>query len=261
MAGRTREEVVEWIGANYTLMDIRRLTEECNRRFGTEMTVGAVKNLKHRKGFRGAQPRVRVESKLFPPEIEGYILENHEGNGPKAMTEMLNGRFGTAYTTQQVKSYYGNHGINSGTDGRFRKGHTPSNKGMRMPPGTYEKVRGTMFKKGNAPHNTLGVGAEVKTKDGYIRVKVAEPNKWELKHRLIWRRAYGEIPDGYTVGFKDGDKANLSPDNLILMSRVELLELTRRGFRSQDPRVTEAGLAAVKLAVKCRELRKGASGG
>lgn len=57
------------------------------------------------------------------------------------------------------------------------------------------------FKKGNRPGNTARVGDETLTDDGYIRVKVAEPNRWELKHRLVWEKYRGEIPENGVIRF------------------------------------------------------------
>ena len=36
-------------------------------------------------------------------------------------------------------------------------------------------------------------------------VKVAEPNKWDLKSRVVYREHYGKIPDGYTIIYLDGN--------------------------------------------------------
>jgi hypothetical protein len=40
-------------------------------------------------------------------------------------------------------------------------------------------------------------------------------------HRLQWVKYHGEIPNGYVVHHKDGDKTNWDIDNLELISRAE----------------------------------------
>jgi hypothetical protein len=237
-------------------MDGRRLTEELNRRFGTEMSYSAVKCLRYRNGFKDRMPRVVTESRVFPPEVRAYMAEHVKGTGPSAMAAQLNMLFGTSYTSGQIKSYYGNHGLDSGVNGRFEKGHVPANKGMKMPPEIYARSKPTMFRKGHSPSNTAPVGTEAVTPDGYVKVKVAEPNRWEFKHRLEWMRHRGEIPEGGVVGFKDGDSTNTDIDNLMLLTRAEHLTMTRRGYRSDNPALTEAGVGIVKLESRCRELRK-----
>lgn len=46
----------------------------------------------------------------------------------------------------------------SGKASRFKKGHTPSNKGKKMPAHVYERCKATMFKPGRLPHNTRYFG-------------------------------------------------------------------------------------------------------
>ena len=43
------------------------------------------------------------------------------------------------------------------------------------------------LKKGNRPHNYRPVGSERITVDGFIEIKVADPNKWDLKSRVIYQ--------------------------------------------------------------------------
>lgn len=104
--------------------------------------------------------------------------------------------------------------------GKFKKGMTLHNKGKKLSEETKAKLVKTMFKSGNRPHNTLQVGAETQDKDGYVMVKVAEPNVWQYKHHV----AYGEpVPTGHKVIFLDGNKYNFERDNLQLVSNAELM--------------------------------------
>lgn len=119
---------------------------------------------------------------------------------------------------------------------RFKKGHVPSCKGKRehefRSPEAIEKCRRTQFKKGQRPHNTKPVGYERIDKDGYVLVKVADDKKMVLKHRHVWQQHYGEIPRGYNVMFRDGDRTNCDISNLELVSRQEA---ARRQVHSETP--------------------------
>ena len=107
-----------------------------------------------------------------------------------------------------------------GQNGQFKKGLIPHNKGKKLSDATKAKLVKTMFKSGNRPHNTLQVGAETQDKDGYVMVKVAEPNVWQYKHHV----AYGEpVPTGHKVIFLDGNKYNFERYNLQLISNAELM--------------------------------------
>ena len=104
---------------------------------------------------------------------------------------------------------------------RFKKGSVPPNKGKKMSPEVYEKVKETMFKKGHSPVNHREVGSERINVDGYIEIKVAEPNRWKLKHRIIWEQVNGKIPKGYNVQFKNHNPQDCRIENLYLICRAD----------------------------------------
>lgn len=108
-----------------------------------------------------------------------------------------------------------------GGHSRFQKGQTSWNKGTKGICGTHPNSRRTQFRKGQKPHNTLPVGAEVVSTDGYRKIKIAEPNTWEFVHRRTWEAAHGPIPPGEMIRFKDGDQMNCDLDNLMLITRTE----------------------------------------
>lgn len=104
---------------------------------------------------------------------------------------------------------------------RFTKGHVPDNKGKKMSSDQYAKCQPTMFKKGQPCWNHKEVGSERTNRDGYREVKVAEPNKWKLKHRVIWEQENGPIPKGYNVQFKNHNPQDLRIENLYLISKMD----------------------------------------
>lgn len=129
----------------------------------------------------------------------------------------------------------------------IKKGSIPKNKGLKqteyMSAESIEKTKLTRFKKGNMPKNHRPVGYERKTKDGYLEVKVEEPNKWDLKHRIIWQQANGSIPDGYNVQFKDKNPLNLTIDNLYLITRSQQLK-TENSVHAKYPKDIQLAIQA-----------------
>lgn len=104
---------------------------------------------------------------------------------------------------------------------RFQNGSVPLNKGKKVSPEIYAKMQPTMFKKGQTPVNHRDVGSERVNVDGYIEIKVAEPNRWRLKHRVIWEQANGSIPKGFNVQFKNHNRQDCRIENLYLISKAE----------------------------------------
>lgn len=107
---------------------------------------------------------------------------------------------------------------------RFGKGLVPWNTGMKgwQAGGRFKE---TQFKKGSLVWNRKPVGTERTNSEGYIEIKLAEPNVWELKQRAIWKSIHGELSAGDYVRFVDGDRQNFSPDNLRLIARQENMSL------------------------------------
>ena len=115
--------------------------------------------------------------------------------------------------------------IEGGKKNRFTKGHKPANKGKKMPDEIYEKVKHSMFKKGNKPHNWKPDGSIVEridtpTQTKYLYYKIKDSH-WILYHHKIWQDAHGPIPDKHIIRFKDGNQLNCDLSNLELISMAE----------------------------------------
>ena len=140
---------------------------------------------------------------------------------------------------------------------RFPKGHSPANKGKKVSPELYAKMQPTMFKKGRPSLNIKPVGSERVNVDGYIEVKVADPNKWRLKHRVIWEQHYGTIPPGHNIQFKDHNPLNTDIENLYIISQAEQMR-TQNSFLAKYPKEL-ADVIRLKGALK-RRIRKAENG-
>ena len=196
---------------------------------------------------------VKKAPRRYNKEELDYIREIAPGRHYHEIVEMFNKKFERQIDAKKLKETLGNHGISTGLTGRFEKGHVPVNKGKKFP-GTGNR---TTFRKGNVPANKMNVGEDIITTDGYVKTKIAEPNLWEYKHKLIWAEAHGPIPEKHSVIFADGDKLNLSIDNLLLVSRAELLMLNRRRLISENSELTKTGLNVVKVMNKVYKIKKG----
>ena len=148
-----------------------------------------------------------------------------------------------------VQTYCKTRGWKTGRDGRFQKGHKPA-------PGSGAKGpnRGT-FKCGNIPANSVPVGTEAKeTKNGYIKVKVAEPNTWVWKHVSVWEKANGTRPEGHAIIFIDADVNNCDLENLICVPRGVLARLNRwSDFKTLSPELRKTRILTALLEQRTQE--------
>lgn len=224
-----------------------------NEKFGASINTESI---------QGAKKRYKIQSKKLPPinrlltkEQEAWLRENVEGKWSSELVVMLKEKFGVVMTLAQMRAYKKNNNMPSGIDAKFRKGMVSNNKGKKVSEEAYRKSQPTMFKPGNRPKNTAPVGTEV-VRGKYIYVKVAEPNKWQSKHRLVYESVNGPVPKGGRVIFADGDTMNLAPENLLLVTNAELrmLNLDKLIFNNRE--ATEMGLKLAKLKIKMFERKK-----
>ena len=166
-------------------------------------------------------------NKTWTDEQEQYLIANYATTNNKDLAKILGKNnadrvMAKAFRLGLKKSseFLSEQRKTLGQNGQFKKGMTPHNKGKKLSDATKAKLAKTMFKSGDRPHNTLPVGAESEDKDGYLIVKIAEPNVWRYKHHI----AYGEpVPKGHKVIFIDGNKRNFDKANLMLISNAELM--------------------------------------
>jgi hypothetical protein len=145
---------------------------------------------------------------------------------------------------------------------RFKKGQVPFNKGQKVSREMYDKMKASMFKPGHKPKNYMPIGSErIEKQDGYVQVKVKRAT-WVFKHRVIWEKHFGPIPQNHMVIFKDGNKRNFDIDNLALITLQEnmqrntihnypeelvdtmklLKKLKRKIYEEQDHRPTQSSI-------------------
>lgn len=187
----------------------------------------------------------------YSEEQKEFIITNNYGKYAKELAAMFNEKFNTNITSHEIKYFRRNHKLNSGLTGQFQKGHNAWNKGTK---GLTHSNK-TSFKKGNKPHNYRPIGSERITKDGYIEVKVSDPNEWETKNKIVYKKYFGDIPKGYKVIYADGNKLNNDPNNLILVSCSELLIANRNHLIYDNKELTESGILISKVIDKTNKVK------
>ena len=203
-------------------------------------------------------------------EVE-YLKLITPGNSYKEITRMMNEKFGTTRTEKGVSSTIKRFELKNGIDARFQKNHDSFNKGVPMAswmsPESMERIKATQFQrggKGQKRGRDRKPGEERVSKGGYIEVRLDHHKRvwnydnghvasrwWEFKHVLIWEEHHKQkVPDGHVVIFTDGNNRNFDIDNLILVSRNELLKLNQNKLIFKgNTELTKTGINIAKLMI------------
>ena len=199
----------------------------------------------------------------YTKEQDEFLINNVKGITLKELVTRFNREFNLNLSMSAISNRKVKLKISSGiVGGQFQKGHNTWNKGKTwneyMSKEGQLNSRKTTFKKGNVPHNHRLVGSERITVDGYIEVKVAEPNKWKLKQRFIYEEATGEkLTKNDIVIFLDGDRQNFDINNLVRMTRAELVRYNQDHLYGKEVEINETAVLVAKLKAKTGEARDG----
>ncbi|MCZ3210704.1 HNH endonuclease [Acinetobacter baumannii] len=171
----------------------------------------------------------------------------------KELTNQVNEVFKTNYTVDQISGLCKRNKWLTGRTGFFEKGSVPPNKGKKGLAGANK----TSFTKGLTPWNTKPIGYEYKDKkQGYIHIKVAEPNVFKLKHRVEWEKEKGPVPKGHVIAFKNFDRSDCRIENLMLMTRSEMARYNQLYLNQAKGETNESYLILAKVKAKTHQLMK-----
>lgn len=151
------------------------------------------------------------KDKKWTDEIMDFVrsvcpLREHGFNSRRELAEEINRRFDRDFTERALCSHCYENGIQLGL--------CYSNSDVQ---------RGEKHWR----HRPVGSFQE---KKGYIRIKVAEPNKWMQYQRYVWEQNHpGQSAEGKTVIFMDGNKRNFDISNLECVERSELSVMAELG--------------------------------
>lgn len=176
------------------------------------------------------------------PDMDAFIRQHYLLPAPE-LTAKFNQQFGTNRTKKQIHGMRKARGLSTGRSGRFYKGQP------RIPNSGAKKATSTSFKKGHKPSNIKPVGSQRIDKDGYTQIKIENPNKWAFKHRIVWEKVHGKVPEGHTLWFIDQDRQNCSLNNLELISRSEQVRRNKMSLSKQPKQLRDT----IKLIAKLQD--------
>lgn len=182
-------------------------------------------------------------------EQHAFLREFIPGHHYREIVEAFNAKYDTDYMTlDRINHYCKNHKVYTGFDGQYKKGNRPL---VAWKKGEHPGKK-TEFKPGNPPHNMAPVGAIVKRTDGYLQKKIAYPNKWKLLHLIVWEEAHGPVPKGMCLAFRDGNRENCDLNNLRLIHRGSIAQLSKFSDTRGETRDVAITISELKFAIKNR---------
>ena len=192
---------------------------------------------------------MRIVHRWTQEEID-YLREIAYGKHLSEIVDMMSEKFNMSFSPNQIKGIMGRQSIKTGFTGRFEKGMNAWNKGTKGLTGPNK----TSFKKGNEPWNKKKIGSERIDINGYILIKVKEPNAWRLKHRIMYEEYHNvKLTSVDAVIFADQNKLNLEKDNLILISKSQLLKMNNEKLIFNNKELTKTGANIAELMMKVDE--------
>ena len=198
---------------------------------------------------------------VYTPEQIQFIKKHIKGCSFKYLYEYFNAYFDLSVTFGSFRAALHNRKLRNGRDCRFHPGQVSHYKGRKgyYAPGS-EKG---WFRPGHPGYkiNEKPLGSERITRDGYVEVKISSKsgssrNRWKGKHVLIWEHAHGPVPKGHAVIFADRNKFNFSLDNLLLLSRNELVRMNYLGLISTNKNLTRVGKTVAALRIQIAEKKR-----
>lgn len=168
----------------------------------------------------------------YTQEQIDWLISNAPGRPWREITDMFNQTFGTELSSRQLQATAKRRKIKNGIDARYKNGHLMWG---------YKEI-----------------GSERVNPSGYIEIKVnEEPKAWKSKHKVIWEQKHGAIPEGHVVIFADKNTRNFDIDNLILVSRKQLIRLNQNQLIKEDAELTKTGVIIADIIQKIHDRKKG----
>jgi HNH endonuclease len=241
-----------------------RFADEFGRRDVSEDNIKALCSRKGWSAGSAGKRRNAGKSQLFDATEVAWLKENAALSRKDAHSAFQDKFSRPEITVAQIVAFKKRNGIKTGRTGHFEKGHVPWTKGRKI--GSHPNSAKTQFKQGATPANILPLWSERTRDDGYIEMKVPEPNpytnaktRFTMKHVYLWEKENGPVPDGHALKCLDGDKTNTTPSNWECVPRGLLPRLNNRwgrDYENAEPEVRPTIMAVAKLEHTISETKK-----
>lgn len=167
------------------------------------------------------------------------------------MAERLGLKKSEAFLSSHPASGRLKKGSQAGKKHWYKPGNVPLNKGRK---GVFHGPTETQFRPG---HPRMGlaaklyrpVGSERLSKEGYLERKINDDmpmhRRWRAVHLIVWEQVNGPVPTQHSVRFRDGNKKNITLENLELVTKQQLM--AENSVHSYGPEIS--GLYVLRKSI------------
>lgn len=229
MAEPYSKEMTEWLYENASKRSPKETIALIEEKFGRKITKDSLKNWMYRRGM--VLDKSAANWKKLPERETDWLYQHwQEFDDYEDVLEALKHEFpDTTLCKKQINRWY---------------------KIYAVP--LYRN-------KAKAASNAKPVGSERIIKGAtYIKVSMESPDGnylhcWKNKGKYMWEQYHGmPFPDGYQIRYADGDKTNLSEENLVAIPNkvgytLKNLKLT---YSDKNTLETAVAIAQVTMAAK-----------
>lgn len=236
MAPRWTPAEEAWLAENYGSLGAVGCAEGMAELFGRPTTVQAVHVKANKMGLHADHapaipPTCRTVRWCEEPEMQAWMDDADVGQPICELSAEFAERFGFPLSKSQVSLWRSSNGRQA----RHGRG-------------------------GGRP--ALPVGTE-KMRNGYVEVKVSmwptvpqSKDNWVQKHRLVYERENGPVPEGSVVMFADRDTMNFDPGNLVCVPRGLVARVNARQADWHDRESLLSVMASERLATAILDAKR-----
>ena len=173
-----------------------------------------------------------------------YLREVAKGSRVNDICKLMTNKFNYEFSYCQIRSAMSRYNIANEMKGKKPSGYEPWNKGIKVGNSHLPGVK--------------SAGTEVVSKNGFIKIKLENPSRWEYKHRYIYEQKHGKLDKNELLVFLDGDKKNLSLDNLVKVQKGLYTIMIKHKLLYNDPELTKVGIRVAEMILKTNEVKRSA---
>lgn len=232
-----------YIIENFGSMSVESLRKMFNKKFGTDFKTTAFHYHTNRLGLKK-----HIEHQYTALEDE-FLRVSSSLMTREELTNAFNETFGTKIKVNTITMRCCKKGFLSQNDGKFKNGSVPWEKTAGGRDEYLKTLKGgnsTSFRKGNVPMNVKPIGSIRKATDQneeMIKTKYG----WRTKRQAEYEKYYGKLPKGIRVVCVDGNKDNVSIENLRAIDNYTMTVLMSNGWLDKGAEIFDTAVQYAKL--------------